>query len=374
MTAAETDQNGDPVLTEGGASITATATITNGVTFASAQTVTLAWGDASLTSEYVVGAGNATAISIAAGQASGSLTISSPDTDTTPSYTPPKEHDLTATHAGTEIGSVKLIRLDDEQPPVATIAAVPTTVTEGEDIAIEVRLNLPFDGARFVSFDVTDADSALSGTKVRFNSVFGYRDTIKTITFSADDNSIQNDGVRTATVALYRDASRDYTLGDPSSVVVTVLDNDSPPTAPRNLTATAISETRIDLTWEEPVKTSGLPITGYRIEVSTDDSNWSNLAGRHGVDGHRLRAHGADGKHHALLPGLGDQRHRHGQRLGRRLCDHPQGSLRADGERRRVHDAAGSGHDRRIDGAWRGFVGQHRHGVLPARRGQVRRP
>ena len=277
VTAAETDQNGDPVLTEGGASITATATITNGVTFASAQTVTLAWGDASLTGRYVVGAGNATTISIAVGQASGSLTISSPDIDTTPSYTPPKEDDLTAKHAGTEIGSVNLIRLDDEQPPVATIAAVPTTVTEGEDIAIEVRLNLPFDGARFVSFDVTDTDSALSGTKVRFNGVFGYGDTIKTTTFSADDNSIQNDGARTATVALFRDASRDYTPGDPSSVVVTVLDNDSPPTAPRNLTATAISETQIDLDWEEPVKTIGLPITGYRIEVSTDASNWSDL-------------------------------------------------------------------------------------------------
>ena len=271
-------QNGDPVLTEGGASITATATITNGVTFASAQTVTLAWGNASLTGGYVVGAGNATAITIPPGQSSGSLAISSPDTDTTPSYTPRKEHDLTATHAGIEIGSVNLIRLDDEEPPVATIAAVPTTVTEGEDIAIEVSLNLPYDGARFVTFDVTDTDSALSGTKARFNSVFGYGDTSKTTTFSADDNSIQNDGVRTATVALYRDASRDYTLGDPSSVVVTVLDNDSPPTAPRNLTATAISETRIDLNWEEPVKTSGLPITGYRIEVSTDDSNWSNLA------------------------------------------------------------------------------------------------
>ena len=140
-----------------------------------------------------------------------------------------------------------------------------------------MRLNLPFDGARFVSFDVTDTDSALSGTKVRFNGVFGYGDTIKTTTFSADDNSIQNDGARTATVALFRDASRDYTPGDPSSVVVTVLDNDSPPTAPRNLTATAISETQIDLDWEEPVKTIGLPITGYRIEVSTDASNWSDL-------------------------------------------------------------------------------------------------
>ena len=51
----------------------------------------------------------------------------------------------------------------------------------------------------------------------------------------------------------------------------------SPPGAPRNLTATANGQTRIDLSWGAPSSTGGASITGYRIEVSTDGSTWSDL-------------------------------------------------------------------------------------------------
>ena len=277
VTATDTDANGDPVLTEGGASITATATITNGVTFTSAQTVALQWGAADLTTGFVVGAGGVTAITVDAGQSSGSLTISAPDTDTTPSYSLPKAHALTATHAGTRIGSLDLTFVDDEDPPTATIAATPTTVTEGGAIEVEVSLNLPFDTAIPVRIAVTDADGALTGTPPTRTS-FASGETTRTITLTADDNLTPNDGGRTVTVALRRDASDHYTLGTPSSVTVTVQDNDTPPTGPRNLTATAISATRIDLDWDEPENTGGLPVTGYRIEVSADGGmNWTEL-------------------------------------------------------------------------------------------------
>ena len=51
-----------------------------------------------------------------------------------------------------------------------------------------------------------------------------------------------------------------------------------PPGAPTNLTATANGQTRVDLSWRAPASDGGAAITGYRVEVSTDGSSWSNLA------------------------------------------------------------------------------------------------
>ena len=51
-----------------------------------------------------------------------------------------------------------------------------------------------------------------------------------------------------------------------------------PPGAPTGLTAMANGQTRIDLSWRAPANNGGAAITGYRVEVSTDGSSWSNLA------------------------------------------------------------------------------------------------
>lgn len=52
----------------------------------------------------------------------------------------------------------------------------------------------------------------------------------------------------------------------------------TPPTVPQNLNATASSPTKINLNWVAPTNDGGSPITGYKIERSTDGgSNWSAL-------------------------------------------------------------------------------------------------
>ena len=61
-----------------------------------------------------------------------------------------------------------------------------------------------------------------------------------------------------------------YLFGGPDAV--------QPPGAPTNLTATANGQTRIDLSWRAPASDGRAAITGYRVEVSTDGSSWSNLA------------------------------------------------------------------------------------------------
>ena len=55
------------------------------------------------------------------------------------------------------------------------------------------------------------------------------------------------------------------------------------PLSRQSLTATAVSETQIDLSWTAPLNTGGLAITGYTLELSTDGGN--NFTVISGYDG-----------------------------------------------------------------------------------------
>ena len=64
---------------------------------------------------------------------------------------------------------------------------------------------------------------------------------------------------------------------DDDSVAVRLVRLNAP-TAPVNLTAQAVANTQINLSWSAPSKTGGSDITGYKIEVSTDGgNNWTDL-------------------------------------------------------------------------------------------------
>ena len=70
----------------------------------------------------------------------------------------------------------------------------------------------------------------------------------------------------------------DTTNNCSSAVTVTItVPASQKPGAPTGLTATVDGQTEIDLSWTVPTNTGGSAITGYRIEVSTDGSNWSDL-------------------------------------------------------------------------------------------------
>ena len=273
-----TDSGGNPVteLTEGGASATATVRITNTARFDTNQTVQLKHGTLRLFLGLIRGAGDATTITIPANGDSGSLEISVVDNEI---YDPPFTRALTATHGGTEIGSIDLGFVDDESVPVATISMAPTTVDEGENIEVEFTLT-PATISGWVNLSVTDADGALSGT-LPTSGQFLRGDTDFTVTLTAADNSVQNDGAREVTVTLGLSTDIPYTLGDTSSVTVTVLDNDTPPTTPRNLKAQA-GNTEARLTWDAPapgVPDHRQPVLHYEYQVKVGNGSFSS-AGR----------------------------------------------------------------------------------------------
>ena len=263
-----TDLNGNAVteLVEGGASATVTVRITNGVTFTTAQTVTLEWDGLALDAgSPIQGAGGASAITIPPGQSSGTLVISAPDPGGVAAYTPPRTAPLWGRHGENQISGIDLTFRDDEDPPVATLTAQPAQVSEGETIEVEVSLNLPF-GAHAtstLSLVVTDAAGALVAP-LPTEAAFDAGELTHALTLTADDNAVQNDGAREVTVALVENPDvPPYTLGEPSSVTVTVLDNDTPPSAPRNLAAEA-RDGEARLTWQAPLTDNGQAVGARR--------------------------------------------------------------------------------------------------------------
>ena len=66
-------------------------------------------------------------------------------------------------------------------------------------------------------------------------------------------------------------------IGPASSIATGITAPPTFPNAPSGLTATRYEERRIDLSWSAPADNGGANITGYRIEVSDDDSTWINM-------------------------------------------------------------------------------------------------
>ena len=89
--------------------------------------------------------------------------------------------------------------------------------------------------------------------------------------------SYAHTGLRPATTRHYRiSAINEIGTGRASNVASATTDAIAPD-PPTNLVATADAPTRIDLTWTAPAYDGGAPVTSYRIEVSEDAAEWTDL-------------------------------------------------------------------------------------------------
>ena len=148
LTGTQFDGNGNPKVVEGGATVTATAAITSAETFPSDVTVELFWGGTpvggdDLPGSLLMGAGGAGAITIGAGQSSGTLELIAKDDGY---FHPAVVERLAARFYGIEIRGANnapvertLAWENDEGRPTVTIEG-PGRVVEGEDITVTLAL------------------------------------------------------------------------------------------------------------------------------------------------------------------------------------------------------------------------------------------
>ena len=78
------------------------------------------------------------------------------------------------------------------------------------------------------------------------------------------------------TVRFTDDANNPETLTTVATATVSAAAATAPG-APTGLSATASGATQIDLAWTAPASSGGSPISGYKIEVSSDGTSWTDL-------------------------------------------------------------------------------------------------
>ena len=212
-------------LTEGGAPVTVTVSTTAGGTFATEQSIALAWGGEALAPNagLIRDQSGRSAVIVAAGETSGTVTLTGVERV---AYTVPTTQALTGTVGDTQVGSENLTYMDSGAAPTATIAATPAMLPEGGDVTVTVTLSRAIDTEVAVALSMTDADGVVSGTLPSDGIAIAANETTGTVTLStsADMMTGADAGV---TFTLTDDPNAPYTLGTPATATVTVLDDTS---------------------------------------------------------------------------------------------------------------------------------------------------
>jgi YD repeat-containing protein len=134
-------------------------------------------------------------------------------------------------------------------------------------VAVTLRRSLGTSGAASVGVALTASasDATVSPSSVSWAAG---NSADKTVTVTIVNDSVIES---TESFELVLSGATGAVLGSPGAITLTITDNDlpdtTPPTAPTNLIATAISGTQIDLNWTASTDASG--ISEYRVERCT---------------------------------------------------------------------------------------------------------
>ena len=152
-------------------------------------------------------------------------------------------------------------------PPTAPVAPTGLDATKDVERRIDLSWTMPSDdgGADITGYRI---EVSLDGS--------AWSDLVSDIGDTATTHS--HTGLRGETTRHYRVSAINSAGTGPTSNAATGMTAPATvPETPSGLTATQDMERRIDLSWTAPPDDGGADITGYRIEVSLDGSDWSDL-------------------------------------------------------------------------------------------------
>ena len=123
-----------------------------------------------------------------------------------------------------------------------------------------------------------DGGSRVTGYRIEVSDN-GFNWSVLEADTGSSRTSYTHRGLTGGSTRYYRVSAINSTgVGPPSNTANATTDASATvPRSPAGLSAMADGETEIDLSWSEPGSDGGSRVTGYRIEVSDNGSNWSVL-------------------------------------------------------------------------------------------------
>jgi len=122
--------------------------------------------------------------------------------------------------------------------------------------------------------------SAITGYRIQVSTDGGTTFTNLVANTGNQNTSYSHTGLALSTTRHYRVYARNVQgeSASASNTATATTQGVTAPDAPTALSATAARHTQINLSWTAPANTGGSPITGYRIQISTDGgTSFSNL-------------------------------------------------------------------------------------------------
>ncbi len=278
-----------PTVTEGDPNgVTLTLNITNGHTFSSPITARLWFGNAPIPAvDFLVGVNNVHAITIAAGQTHGSVTLLAVDGTL---YGGDQMHDIQARVGSTVLATLSPFTvLEDEDPPVITLTAATTTVTEGGPITLILTSTVGYLAAAPIPITIDDPDGVFAGLVSESITLAAVQQSGTRRVVTPNDGRAEGD--KQITFSITDPPPAPFVLGTTTSVTVTVKDNDFAP-GPQQDFAAHMQYSDVVLTWTlgSPAISDGSPASSLQqwrrraadsdpTDFSVWDPNWTRLPG-----------------------------------------------------------------------------------------------
>ena len=149
-----------------------------------------------------------------------------------------------------------------------TVPGAPTNLTA--TVVSDTQINLSWDAP------LQDGGLAITGYLLEYST--DGNGSWTDLTTSGTTTSFDNTGLTVGSTRHYRVAAINNVGTGEYSTTTDATTAVATPGAPTNLTATAVSETQISLSWETPSQDGGEAITDYELEYSTDGNiPWTDL-------------------------------------------------------------------------------------------------